>query len=610
MKLRKPFAGISVAAVAATGLVMGAGTAQAEPVPAPEPVYVPGASIVPTSSPEEETASYNVWHFDPSHGQDVAQARNGIVFGQGTTTLPLKGNGNDGEAPVDATSILALASSLGVVSSDDSAIAFQVPVRIDTNGDGTWQQGEGWTTLRANAANPQGNWTTSKAIGGYGDNASAPLADLVEALGENAYPIGAGFQVPKAKSDVLVSSFTANGEQTKFYAEPAIAGPGAPSSEYVTDAQIRPNEDTYAGWHEGAAAGGSYETVAGENGATTGLKITGKAQILNGFAEDAYLANGLAKAAVMQVGVAADSDAVWVQVPVFAYPEGRIDAPVFTTIRAQVPASGNLIDATAWVSSKAVGDVAANTPASLDEILTALGDHDVIGYGVFVDSGKTATVESIAFDGRTTSFAKAADPVDPPAQTPFPDVPKGAKFEKEINWMLEQGLTTGIKKTDADGNVYYAYEPKFSVTREAMAAFLFRLEAPKNYQAPSVSPFADVKPGDKFYKEITWMHQAKLSTGIKQPSGKPNFAPKAKITREAIAAFMFRKDADRSYQAPKASPFADVKPGQKFYKEMAWMKDAGLSTGIKQPSGKPIYAPKWNVTREAMAAFFYRGESR
>jgi hypothetical protein len=56
------------------------------------------------------------------------------------------------------------------------------------------------------------------------------------------------------------------------------------------------------------------------------------------------------------------------------------------------------------------------------------------------------------------------------------------------------------------------------------------------------------------------------------------------------------------------SPFADVRPSDKFYAQIAWMFDSGLSTGIKQDSGKPAYAPKSSVTREAMAAFLYRGD--
>ena len=183
----------------------------------------------------------------------------------------------------------------------------------------------------------------------------------------------------------------------------------------------------------------------------------------------------------------------------------------------------------------------------------------------------------------------------------FPDVQQGHKFFKEIEWMGESGLSTGVRTPSGK-----LYRPKAEVTREAMAAFLYRLEK-ANYKGPATSPFADMKPGDKFYNEISWMYETGLSTGIKQPSGKPIYAPKENVSREAMAAFIYRLQ-DAKYSAPKASPFADMKFGDKFYREITWMYDQKLSTGIKQPSGKPKYAPKDRVSREAMAAFIYRME--
>jgi hypothetical protein len=117
-----------------------------------------------------------------------------------------------------------------------------------------------------------------------------------------------------------------------------------------------------------------------------------------------------------------------------------------------------------------------------------------------------------------------------------------------------------------------------------------------------------VKPGDKFYREIAWMASEGISTGVKQANGTVKFQPKSGITREAMAAFMYRIDEGKKPAVPAVSPFADVRPGDKFYREIAWMSQSGLSTGIKQPSGKPVYAAKSNVTREAMAAFLYRAE--
>jgi hypothetical protein len=188
--------------------------------------------------------------------------------------------------------------------------------------------------------------------------------------------------------------------------------------------------------------------------------------------------------------------------------------------------------------------------------------------------------------------------------TPFIDVPYDHKFGKEINWMSSKGLSTGINA----GKGLKKYAPKSNVTREAMAAFLYRLNAPKGYKAPKTSPFSDVKPGQKFYKEISWMYKSGLSTGVKQKSGKPKFMPKSSVTREAMAAFIYRMEK-ATYKGAKTSQFSDVKRGQKFYKEISWMYQQKLSTGVKQKKGKPKYLPKSSVTREAMAAFIYRLES-
>ncbi|WP_053384105.1 S-layer homology domain-containing protein [Leucobacter celer] len=183
---------------------------------------------------------------------------------------------------------------------------------------------------------------------------------------------------------------------------------------------------------------------------------------------------------------------------------------------------------------------------------------------------------------------------------PFQDVSVSHQFFSEIDWMHWSKLSTGVKQSSGKPK----YLPKDGVSREAMAAFLYR-QTGGGYQGPVVSPFADVKKGDKFYNEIAWMHQQGLSTGIKQTSGKPKYAPKAKVSREAMAAFMYRWSTATT-QGPATSPFSDVKRGDKFYKEIAWMHQTGISTGIAQPTGKPKYAPKTSVSREAMAAFLHR----
>ncbi|QIK62974.1 hypothetical protein G7068_07025 [Leucobacter viscericola] len=230
--------------------------------------------------------------------------------------------------------------------------------------------------------------------------------------------------------------------------------------------------------------------------------------------------------------------------------------------------------------------------ASLPSDLLKPGTHSLTAKFTPSDSSKIA---------ESTSKALSFVVDSPTAKIVFSDVKKSDKFYKEISWMASSGLSTGTKQA----NGTYLYKPADAVSREAMAAFLYR-EAKANYKGPKVSPFADVKPGDKFYNEIAWMYKEGISTGTRQATGKPLFKAKDGISREAMAAFMYRIDTKAKPKTPTVSPFSDVKPSDKFYKEIAWMYSSGLSTGTKQASGKPRYEAKANVSRSAMAAFLYR----
>ncbi|MHA3723838.1 CAP and S-layer homology domain-containing protein [Leucobacter sp. HY1910] len=224
-------------------------------------------------------------------------------------------------------------------------------------------------------------------------------------------------------------------------------------------------------------------------------------------------------------------------------------------------------------------------------------------YFTHVGTGLAYSVNGVPY--YTQVFGAYPDGLSAPGV--FADVSPGDKFYREIAWMKSSGLSTGTSTPAGP-----VYQPKASVSREAMAAFLYRLNTPKGqtapagYVMPKTSPFADVAPGDKFYREIAWMHSAGISTGTKQAGKKPAYAPKGAVSREAMAAFLARMERTPGYTAPKQSRFADVTPRHKFYPQISWMYDTGLSTGTKQPAGLPRYEPSQQVTREAMAAFLYR----
>lgn len=186
----------------------------------------------------------------------------------------------------------------------------------------------------------------------------------------------------------------------------------------------------------------------------------------------------------------------------------------------------------------------------------------------------------------------------------FSDVPQNHKYFTAIEWMAEAGISKGT--ATSRGTVY---QPSNGTTRRAMAAFLYRLNGSPQVTLPKASPFSDVKPGDSFYKEIVWMHQQGLANGFKKAGSKPEYRPISLTSRGAMAAFIFRMTPSSSnYQAPATSRFGDIPQSHQFYREISWMRDAGLSSGYTDASGKRVYKAGATVTRQAMAAFLYRLE--
>ena len=82
-----------------------------------------------------------------------------------------------------------------------------------------------------------------------------------------------------------------------------------------------------------------------------------------------------------------------------------------------------------------------------------------------------------------------------------------------MTWMHAQGIATGY----ADGT----FRPWDPVNRDAMAAFMYRYKGSPAYTAPATSPFTDVAPTDQFYTEMAWLRSTGVSTGWPDGSYRP-----------------------------------------------------------------------------------------
>lgn len=164
-------------------------------------------------------------------------------------------------------------------------------------------------------------------------------------------------------------------------------------------------------------------------------------------------------------------------------------------------------------------------------------------------------------------------------------------FAAEITWMAASGISTG----NPDGS----YRPADPVKRDAMAAFLYRAAGSPPVYA-STSPFSDVDPQNPFFKAIVWMSTSGISTGWADGTFRPDQA----ITRDAMAAFLYRF-AHAAATPPTQSSFVDVDPSNPFYTQISWMATTGISTGWNTANGRE-YRPWDPISREAMAAFLFR----
>jgi hypothetical protein len=185
-----------------------------------------------------------------------------------------------------------------------------------------------------------------------------------------------------------------------------------------------------------------------------------------------------------------------------------------------------------------------------------------------------------------------------PCTPTFTDVPVDHPFFWEIEIGVEQGTTRGYD----DGG----FHPSASVSRQAMAAFLFNLqgldpEDPEDYAPPATPTFADVSPSHPFYVQIEWLHEQGYAEGFADGTYRPSVA----VSRQSMSAFLFRASGQQEIFTPTAEPsFSDVGPGHPFREAIEWMSTVPVATGYDDGT----YRPSAPVTRQAMAAFIFRFE--
>ena len=118
-------------------------------------------------------------------------------------------------------------------------------------------------------------------------------------------------------------------------------------------------------------------------------------------------------------------------------------------------------------------------------------------------------------------------------KNPFDDVKSGDWFFEDVKYAAENGLMKGTSET--------MFEPNGVLTRAMLVTILYRADGEPNV-GKNVR-FSDVDPSAYYADAVVWAQQNGIVFGVTETE----FAPEANITREQIAAIMFRYAKYKGY---------------------------------------------------------------
>ena len=157
----------------------------------------------------------------------------------------------------------------------------------------------------------------------------------------------------------------------------------------------------------------------------------------------------------------------------------------------------------------------------------------------------------------------------------FTDVSFAHPFYDEVEWLATQAITTG--------NAPALYKPNDAVSRGAMSAFLYRLAGEPAFSPPGSPTFVDVPPSYAFFEEVEWMSAEGITNGF--PGNQ--YRPGTSVNRQAMSAFMYRFAGEPAFSPPGAATFSDVSTAHPFFAEIEWMAAEGITLGNGDGTYRP-----------------------
>lgn len=191
------------------------------------------------------------------------------------------------------------------------------------------------------------------------------------------------------------------------------------------------------------------------------------------------------------------------------------------------------------------------------------------------------------------AYIKAASVSEDATKTAYADVFGTDWFADAVRYVTEKGIMSGTDKT--------TFDPKLDTTRGMIVTILYRLENEPN---ASAAAFTDVA-ADKYYANaVGWAS----TNGIVKGYSNTIFAPEDKITREQLAAILYRYAQYKNYDVSVGEEtnilsYADAQSVSEYaIPAIQWACGAGVVSG--KPDNR--LDPQGSATRAEVAAMLMR----
>ncbi len=226
----------------------------------------------------------------------------------------------------------------------------------------------------------------------------------------------------------------------------------------------------------------------------------------------------------------------------------------------------------------------------------AIKNGDSIEFFYTKDYTKEPAIGGLAASGNAEKAEEKVEeektPDAQPSKTDFADVPDGAWYKNAVEFAVENNLFNGVSEKE--------FAPSVSMTRAMLVTVLYRLE--KAEDPEKVNSFADIPAGVWYSNPVAWAANNGIVTGVSES----RFAPDTGVTREQMAAILYRYASLKGYVKQNEfalSEFADSDNISTWaYDALCWANAEQLINGRENG----FLAPQEGATRAEVAAILMR----